>query len=162
MGDHFIGQFFDALGVGVEDEFRLLGRLVRVVDTGEAFDLTGAGLFVQAFRVACLARFERCLDVYFDELAHRNQLANVVAVLAIGRNERGRRQDAGIGHQSCDLADAADILGSVLGREAEILVEAMAHVVAIEQVGVDPHLVQLVLHRVGDGALARAAQTGEP
>ena len=39
--------------------FRLL---IRTVKSGEVFDLATAGLFVQAFRVALLTNFQRCID----------------------------------------------------------------------------------------------------
>ena len=44
-----------------------------------------------------------------------------------------RHDQAGIGHQLRDFGDAADVLDAVGGGEAEILVEAMTHVVAVEQ-----------------------------
>ena len=42
-----------------------------------------------------------------------------------------------------------------VGREAEVLVQAVADVVAVEHVGQVPALDQGVLEREGDGALAR-------
>ena len=41
---------------------------VRIVDTREVFDLTGASLFVQAFRVAFFGFSQRAIDEDFDEL----------------------------------------------------------------------------------------------
>ena len=38
----------------------------------------------------------------------------------------------------------------------------MAHIVAIEDGGVAAGFVELALHQVGDGGLARAGQAGEP
>jgi hypothetical protein len=47
--------------------------------------------------------------------------------------------------------------------EAQILVEAVADIVAIQQVGVpDRRTVQLLLHQVGNGRLARAREAREP
>ena len=45
----------------------------------------------------------------------------------------------GIDHQLRHLGDAADVLDAVLVGEAEVLVQAVAHVVAVEQVGVPAH-----------------------
>ena len=54
------------------------------------------------------------------------------------------------------LGDAADVLDAVGVGEAEVAVEPVAHVVAVEQVGVAAERVQLLLDQVGDGRLARA------
>jgi hypothetical protein len=79
-----------------------------------------------------------------------------------GRDERGDDDQAGIGHQLRHFADAADILDPVGLGESQILVEAVAHIVAIEQEGVPVHPVQLLLDQVGDGRFARTRQAGEP
>ena len=47
--------------------------------------------------------------------------------------------ESGIGHQLGDLADSADILDPVGLGEAKILVEPVAHIVAVEQEGVAVH-----------------------
>jgi hypothetical protein len=52
---------------------------------------------------------------------------------------------ARIRHQLRHLADAADILDAVGLGKAQILVEAVAHIVAIQQEGVPVHPVQLLL-----------------
>ena len=57
----------------------------------------------------------------------------------------------GIGHQLRHLADAADILHAVGIGEAQILVEPMADIVAIEQEGMAVHPHQLLLDQIGDG-----------
>ena len=69
---------------------------------------------------------------------------------------------AGVGEQLGHLADAADVLLAVGGGEAQVLVQAVADVVAVEHVGQVAALDQGVLEGEGDGALARAAQAGEP
>src|SRR3546814_1760488 len=46
--------------------------------------------------------------------------------------------------------------------EAEVAVQSMADVVAIEQIGVVAQRVQALLDQVGDGRLAGARQAGEP
>ena len=55
-----------------------------------------------------------------------------------------------------DLGDAADVLDPVGVGEAEVAVEAVADVVAVEQVGVAAARVQLLLDEVGDRRLAGA------
>ena len=44
------------------------GRLVRVVDAGETFDLAAARLGVHALDVARLADLQRRVDEHFDEV----------------------------------------------------------------------------------------------
>lgn len=61
-----------------------------------------------------------------------------------------------------NLGDSADVLHAILGREAEILVQAEAHVVAIESVGLQAEREQVLLKRRCDGGLARGRETGEP
>ena len=61
-----------------------------------------------------------------------------------------------------DLADAADVLDAVGLREAEIAVEAVADVVAVEQEGVAAERVEAALDQVGDRRLARSGEAGEP
>ena len=50
----------------------------------------------------------------------------------------------GIGHQLRHLADAADVLDPIGLGEAQILVQAVADVVAVEQDGVDAAGVKLL------------------
>ena len=69
---------------------------------------------------------------------------------------------AGVRHQPRDLADAADILDSVGLGEAEVAVEAVTDIVAIEQKGMPSARREPLLDEVGDGRLARARQAGEP
>src|SRR5207247_5433413 len=56
----------------------------------------------------------------------------------------------------------ADVLGPVGGREAEVLVEAVADVVAVEDEGVHVALPERLLERHRDGGLPRAGEAGEP
>ena len=77
-------------------------------------------------------------------------------------DEGGEHDQARIHHQLRRLAGAADILDPVGGGEAEILVEAEADIVAVEQEGVAPARVQLGLDQIGDGRFAGAGQAGEP
>ena len=50
---------------------------------------------------------------------------------------------ARIDHQLRDLRDAANVLDAVRVGEAEILVESVPHVVAVEQVRVTPQRIEL-------------------
>ena len=61
------------------------------------------------------------------------RLAHHLPLGAERRDEGAEHDQAGVHHQLGDLADAADILDAVGFGEAEIAVEPMAHVVAVEQ-----------------------------
>ena len=60
------------------------------------------------------------------------------------------------------LSDTPDVLLSVLGGEAKVLVQAEADVVAIESVGLETKVEEVLLESNGDGGLARGRETGEP
>ena len=53
-----------------------------------------------------------------------------------GEMNDDQHDQPGIDHQLGDLGDAADVLDAVGVGEAEVLVQAVADVVAVEQVGV--------------------------
>ncbi len=85
------------------------------------------------------------------------QGADGVTILAIRADEACHRDDTGVGEQLGHLADTADILLAVGGREAEIFIQAVANIVAVEDVGKPAPLDDRVFEGEGDGALARAA-----
>lgn len=60
------------------------------------------------------------------------------------------------------LADAPDVLGAVLVGEAEVLVEAEAHVVAVEAVGGQAEVQEVLLERRRHRRLARGREPREP
>ena len=62
----------------------------------------------------------------------------------------------GIGHQLGDLADATDVLDAVGFGEAEVLVEAVTHIVAVEHQRMHAARMQAGLDQVGDGRFAGA------
>ena len=68
----------------------------------------------------------------------------------------------GVDEQFRRLADPADVLDPVGVGEAEVAVEPVADIVAVEQVGVPALEMQPLLDQVGDRRLAGAGETGEP
>src|SRR5690349_11967934 len=152
---------FDTLPVGAERELRLRGRLVRRGDAGELLDLSRTRLLVEALHVALLADLERALDEHLDEVLGHER-ANLVAVGAVRGDERRDRHHAGLGEELRDLADPSDVLGPVLARKAEVLVEAMADVVPVEDVGADAAVPEPLLELDGDRRLPRSVVPGEP
>jgi hypothetical protein len=78
------------------------------------------------------------------------------------RDEGGQHDQAGVDHQLGDLGHPADVLDPVFLGEAEVLVQAVADVVAVQQIGVAAQGVQALFDQVGDGRLARARQARQP
>ena len=146
---------------GIDRQLRAGRRFVGRGDAGELLDLAGAGPLVQALGVAPLAGLEIGLDVDLVKSAP-GRAPGPVAVGLIGRDERGDADEAGIGEQRRHLADAADVLGPVVGRKAEVGVQAPAHVVAVQHVDVIALLEQALLHLHGQRRLAGPGQAGEP
>lgn len=156
--------------VGLDGDFRAGRLLVGSADAGELLDLAGAGLLVEALGVALLSHLEGHIDVDLDK---RNGLVAVLARLrmqrpgqitvgAVRRDEGGDCDGGGVGEQLGDLADAADVLVAVLLGEAQVLVEAEADVVAVEAVGDQAEVQQVLLERGGDGGLARRREARQP
>src|SRR3546814_11348118 len=106
----------------------LVRPLVGRRDAGKLADLAGAGALVQPLGVTLLAGLHVGLDVNLVE-APRRRGARAVAVDAVGRDEGGDADDAGVGEERGRLADAPDVLGAIFRRKAEVGVEAAADVV---------------------------------
>src|SRR5262249_48310122 len=82
---------------------------------------------------------------------------------AMRRSERNRQMNQPrIHHEPRDLRDTADVLDAVLGSEAQVLVESVAHVVAIEEIGVAAGGREALLDAVGNGGFAGAGEAGQP
>src|SRR5438105_3264497 len=62
---------------GIDGDLGMGRRFIRIVNAGEVFQLTGAGLLVKTFGIARLACLDRRVDEDFDEreLAFRMQSA---------------------------------------------------------------------------------------
>ena len=147
---------------GVDVDLGVLRRLVRRVDAGEVLQFAATRLAVQPLHVARLGDRERRVHVHLEELALAEQRTRHAALGAERRDERHQHDQAGVGHQLRHLGDATDVLDSIGVGEAEVAVQAVAHVVAVEQVGVSPERQQLLLDQVRDRRLAGAREAGEP
>ncbi len=155
------GLLWRTLG-GVDHQFGLLGRLVGIVDAGKALDLSGAGFFVEPLGIALFTNRQGRVAENLEEVARPHRLPSDVAIFQIGADERGEGNDSGIHKQLAHLADAADVFLAIFGTEAQILVQAVANVVAVQHISQVATLNQGVLQGVCNGALARPAQPGKP
>ncbi len=133
-----------------------LRRLIGLIDAGEILDLACKRPLVEALGIARDHGLQRRLDVNLDELALRGRIAHKPAFGPERRDEGAEHDQTDVGHEPRNLADTANILDAVSRREAKILIEAMAHVVAIKQRRMRAARVQLGLDQIGDGRFAGA------
>ena len=144
--------------------------LIRGRNTRKLLDLTSSSLLVEALGIALLSHLEGNVDKHLNEgdglvaaaLGLGVQCASRVAVGAVGRDEGGDGDGGGVGEELGDLGDAADVFVAVLFGEAQVLVEAEADVVAVEAVGGQTQMQEVLLKRSGYGGFARGGEAGEP
>src|SRR5690554_419946 len=146
----------------VQPHFRAFRSLVGGGNAGEVLDFTCPRFLVQAFRVPVFTGVQGGVHEYFDELAGGEQVAHQAAIAGKRADEGAENNQASISEQLAHLADAADIFYPVVIGETQVLAQAMAHVVAVQQEGVITPLVQSNIQGIGDGGFATAAQAGEP
>src|SRR4029079_17348269 len=125
--------------------------LVRAVDAGKVLELAGPCLGIKSFDIALLRFGERRIDENLEELPFRDHPANHVALSPERRNEGGEHNQARVSHQSRHFADAADVFDPVRFGEAEVAIEAVADVVAVEQEGVAAARRKLLFNQVRYG-----------
>ncbi|SKN32588.1 Uncharacterised protein [Mycobacteroides abscessus subsp. abscessus] len=88
--------------------------------------------------------------------------ADLIAIGAIRADERGHRDNTGVGKDLGHGTHAADILGAICRRESEVGVEAVPQVVAVEPIGRDTSGYQAALQFHGDGGFSGGGQSGDP
>lgn len=160
----------DRVLVSLDSDFGLLRLLVRCRNASEILDLTSAGLLVKALGVALLGDFEGHIDVDLNEgnglVATLSsllvQLTGDLAIRSVGGDEGGDSDGGRIGKELSNLGDTANVLVSVGLGKTKVLVEAEADVVAIETVGGDAQVEEVLLKSSGDGGLARGRETRQP
>ena len=145
-----VDRFRYGEAIRVDHQLASLGRFVRRGNTREIRDLAGPRLLVQPLGVAPLAGREIGLDEDFVEFP-RCHGPRPLAVRAVGRDERADDDEPGFGEQRRDLAHATDVLGPVVGAEAEIRVEPMTQIVAVQDVGLIAPIEQMTLELDGQG-----------
>ena len=102
------------------------------------------------------------VDEHLDEAAGRQDVARQLAVGGERGDEGGQGDETGVGHQRGHFAHPADILLAVFVAEAQVLVEAVADIVAVQQIGVVALMGENLLQGAGEGGFSRSAQAGEP
>ena len=105
---------------------------------------------------------DRGIDEHLDKCVRPGDLARHLPVGAERRDEGADHDQPGVAHQLGDLADPADVLDAVGVGEAEVAVEPVTDIVAVEQHRVAADRQQLLFETVGDRRFAGAGQPGEP
>ncbi|VUC36812.1 unnamed protein product [Clonostachys rosea] len=161
--DDLVHDGADVLLLQVDNQIGLDGGLVRVVDTGEALDLAGAGLGVDTTAVGLLAVLERGGDVDEEEVAVLlDGLAGLAAGILEGGDGGGDDGGTGLGELGGDKGDAGDVEVAVLAGEAELLGQLVADGLTEEHGDrAATILVECDLEGTGDLVLARVLVSGE-
>ena len=109
-------------------------RLVRVVDAGEPGARRRAP-WRRGPSVARLAHVERRVDEHLEERQAGGLVehADLLPTRPVRADEGHEGDDAGVGEEAGDLGDPPHVLGPAPRREAEIPVQPVAKVVAVEQ-----------------------------
>lgn len=142
----------------------LLGCLIRRTNSGKFLDFSSSCLLIQALGISLLGNLNRNIDINLDErntlliIGMRTtlimQLSGQLPVSLVRTNKTSQAYGRRIGKQLGDLRNTPYILGAIIRREAEILVEAKADVVAIEEVGLVAQFEEVLLEGYSDGGFA--------
>lgn len=119
----------------MERNIGILRHFERAVEAGKIGDLAGPGLGVEPFGIARFAHLQRGVDVGFEKADVGGDFAGDTALVGEGGDERDNDDQPCIGHQPRHLGHTADVLHTCRVGEAEILVEPVPDVVAVEDVG---------------------------
>jgi hypothetical protein len=160
----------DRVLVGLDGDLSLLGLLVRSRDTSEILDLASASLLVETLGVTLLSNLERHVNVDLNEgdglvTALGSLFVKItgnLAIRSVGRDEGGDGDGGGVSEELGNLGDTANVLVAVGLGESKVLVKAETDVVAVETVGGDAKVKEMLLESSGNGGLARGRETGQP
>ena len=119
----------------VDVESGVGGGLIWVRDTSELGDDTSASLGVETLDITALTDLKRGADVALVELESSLlvDLLGEVSVLGVWADEGDKDDLTGEAEELGDLSDTADVLGTVLLGEAEVLVKASSNDISIEE-----------------------------
>jgi len=163
LGEHVVDNLHLGLVEGeltsVDVEVGVLGCFKGIRDTSELGDNTSASLNVKSLNVTGFANLKRGRDVSFAELEASIlvELLGHIATFLVGGDESNKDDLSGHVEKLRDFRDAANVLSTVLSREAETLVEASADNVTIEDedfLVIAHFFIESSLDGFGEGGLA--------
>ena len=144
-----------------------LGSLIRVRDTGELGNNTSAGLGVKSLNITAFANLEGGRDMALVELESSVLVdgASKASIGGVWADESDEHNLSSHAEELGDLSDSADVLGTVLLGETEILVEASTDNISVKKedlLAVTDKLVDLLLEGTGESGLTSTGKTSEP
>ena len=113
------GRFLLGLFLGLNHDFRIQWRFVRVADAGKVFHFASDGFLIHAFDVTLDTKLQRGIDKNFDKVLDLRP--NFVAHGTIGRDCSRDRDSTMLGNQAADKSDASDVFVAVFFAETETL-----------------------------------------
>src|SRR5262249_15181977 len=137
LGDNRVDTLADRELAGVERDLGIEWGLVGVINAGEALDLSGAGLGVEALDVALFADVDRGVAEDLDEVPP-GELAGVLAGPAVGADHGAEGGAAVLGDEAGDVADTVDVLVAVFLAEAQPLRQMGPDLVAVQERDIAP------------------------
>lgn len=145
--------FVECFPIGVQDNLWVGWFFVGRVNSGELGDFAIASALVEAFDIARLAGCKWRIDIDFKELdaAFKCDFTCAPTIGLIGGDECSDDDESGVCHEFCDFGDAPDVFGAVFMRKAEICVQAMAYVVAVEHVDLIAEIEEFAFEVSGQG-----------
>lgn len=124
--------------------------------------MAGSGFFVEPLHIPLFADLQRRADIDLDKAFFPNKFAGHLP-LPLERGDKCRHDNkTGIHHQFGYFGNAADILHAVGVGEAEVFVEALANVVAVQDISAIAACMQLHFQSVSQRRFTRAGEAGKP
>ena len=158
--DQFLNTRLGIQLVGIEHQIRCCRRFVGAADAGDG-DFAAVGQFVVAVGIALAADFERAVEMDDQEPLAADCPAAFCRTASSGATNAARTMIPASLNSLADLGAAAEVLAAVVGREAQVVADAAAHVLAVEHDDGPAHVEQLPLQGIGHRRLAAAGQAGE-
>ena len=146
-------------GTSVDVEFRGAWSLIWGCNTSEVGDDAGAGLGIESLNVTALTDLERGADVALVELEAGSLVDGLgeVSIGGVGADEGDENDLTSEAEELRDFSDTADVFGTVLLGETEILVETSPDDISVEEedlLVVADEAVDLFLEGFREGGLA--------
>lgn len=110
-------------------------------------------------RLVAILRQKRSCIIRSSHFGRKPSVLFLCSDLAERGNETGDAHQPGVSEQLRDLGNAADVLLAVLGREAQVLVQAVTDVVSVQRVRWDGVGDEVLLQSEADGSLPGPGQT---
>jgi hypothetical protein len=106
---------------------------------------------IESLRIPAFAIRERRCDVDLEEFAGVEPAPCCVSLGPERRDQRYQRNQLGVDEQRRNLRHVPHVLYSRFDCKAEIAIDAVAQIIAIEQRGVAAEIAEAPIDQIGDG-----------